>query len=126
MWDSNIFSFCVCFIFEGRFPPSHYEDEQVEDSDVDDDVILCFLLLRQFFCVLNGRIIYINLNNRVQITKHRPSCGKFGGSHETVQQNTSVTMRRRRRRHVSDIPPLACDRLPVSSVSPPLTGASPP
>ena len=35
---------------------------------------------------------YVNLNNKVRITKHSPSGEKFGGSHETVQQNTSVTM----------------------------------
>ena len=45
-----------------------------------------------FFCVLNGCIIYVNLNNKVWITKQSPSWEKFGSSHETVQQNTSVTM----------------------------------
>ena len=46
----------------------------------------------QFFCVLNGYIIYFNLNHQVWITKHSPSWGKFGGSDKTHQQNTSVTM----------------------------------
>ena len=48
--------------------------------------------LQFFFCVLNGCIIYVNLNNKVRITKQSPSWQKFGVSHETVQQNTSVTM----------------------------------
>ena len=46
----------------------------------------------QFFCVLNGYIIYINLNHQVRITKRSPSWGKFGGLDETLQQNTSVTI----------------------------------
>ena len=45
-----------------------------------------------FVCVLNGCIIYVNLNNQTRITKQSPSWGKFGGSDETLQQNTSVTM----------------------------------
>ena len=44
-----------------------------------------------FFVFLNGYIISVNLN-KVWITKQSPSWKKFGGSHETVQQNTSVTM----------------------------------
>ena len=48
--------------------------------------------LQFFFYVLNGCIIYVNLNNKVRITKQSPFWEKFGVSHETVQQNTSVTM----------------------------------
>jgi hypothetical protein len=41
------------------------------------------------FCVLNGCIIYVNLNNKVRITKHSPSWEKFG-----IASQRSRVMRR--------------------------------
>ena len=71
-----------------------------------------------FSCVLNGCIIYVNLNNKVRITKQSPSWENFGGTHETVQQKTSVTMPAAGGKNFQVPPPQVSDS-PPSFCSPP-------